>query len=50
MNFAEDIISNIGMQTMLLGIVGAGVTVFYAVSLLVSATVARRNFVRFETR
>lgn len=50
MNFAEDIINNIGMQTMLLGIVGAGVTVLYAVSLLVSATVARRIFVRFETR
>lgn len=50
MNFAEEIISNVGMQAMWLGIIGAGVTVLYAVSLWVSVTVARRNFVGFETR
>lgn len=50
MNFAEEIISNVGMQAMWLGIIVAGVTVLYAVSLLVSVTAARRNFVGFETR
>lgn len=50
MNFAEEIISNVGMQAMWLGIIGAGVTVLYAVSLWVSVTAARRNFVGFETR
>lgn len=50
MNFAEDITSNIGMQAMWLGIIGAGVTVLYAVSLWVSVIAAGRNFVGFETR
>lgn len=49
MRFAEDIMNNIGTQTMWLGIIGAVVIVLYMLSLWVSVTVAKRNFVKYET-
>ncbi len=49
MNFAEGIMNNIGEQVMWLCIIGAGVTVIYAVSLFGAVTAAKRNFTGFET-
>ena len=49
MGFAEDIMNNIGMQAMWLCIIGAVVIVLYMLSLWVSVTAAKRNFVKYET-
>ena len=49
MRFAEDIMNNIGTRVMLIGVVGAIVIVLYMLSLWVSVTVAKRNFVKYET-
>lgn len=49
MGFAEDIMNNIGTLAMWLCIIGAVVIVLYMLSLWVSVTVAKRNFVKYET-
>lgn len=49
MGFAEDIMDNIGMQAMWLSIIGAVVIVLNMLSLWVSVTAAKRNFVKYET-